>query len=135
PRDRIRRMAEAGIRRFLDLVARELGATDARLEIGGKDTPEPKMLRYQLANGWRVVALFDEVPRDRPALERRLSTLAETFLSTIEQATMQNPSSSRTPPDIAGRQLDDELTRLTERAGARGAVVFDLASPVIWGAS
>lgn len=128
-------MAEAGIRRFLDLVVRELGAADARLEIGGKDTTEPRAVRYQLPNGWRVVAIFDDVPQDRAALERRLSTLADTFVSTIEQATVQNPASSRTPPDIAGRQLDDELTRLTERAGARGAVVFDLASPVVWGAS
>jgi hypothetical protein len=128
-------MAEAGIRRFLDLVVRELGAADARIEIGGKDSDEPRTLRHQLANGWRVVAVFDEVPRERLALERRLSTMAETFLSTIEQATSQAVPSSRTPPDIAGRQLDDELTRLTERAGARGAVVFDLASPVVWGAS
>jgi hypothetical protein len=128
-------MAEAGIRRFLDLVLRELGASDARLEIGGKDADEPRVLKYQLQNGWRVVAIFDEVPRERTALERRLSTMAETFLSTIEQATSQGAPSSRTPPDIAGRQLDDELTRLTDRAGARGALVFDLASPVVWGAS
>ena len=101
----------------------------------GLPSDEPRVLRYQLANGWSVVAIFDEVPRERTALERRLSTMAESFLSTIEQATFQNSPSSRTPPDIAGRQLDDELTRLTERAGARGAIVFDLASPVVWGAS
>jgi hypothetical protein len=128
-------MAEAGIRRFLDLIVRELGASDARLEIGGKDPDETRTLWYQLSSGWRVVAIFDEVPREGTALARRLATMAETFLSTIEQATTQGASSSRTPPDIAGRQLDDELSRLTERAGARGAIVFDLASPVVWGAS
>jgi hypothetical protein len=129
-------MAEAGIQRFLDLVLRELDASDARLQIGGKDPADDRTLWYDLTNGWRVVAIFERAPEDRNALERRLATMAESFLSTIEQAT-GSPSApaSRTPPDIAGRRLDDELTRLTERAGARGAVVFDLASPVVWGAS
>jgi hypothetical protein len=131
-------MAEPGIVRFLDLVVRELGASDARIEIGGKEPDPDRCLWYGFVNGWRVVALFDGVPAptDRSALERRLATMAESFLSTIEQATgSQSVPPSRTPPDIAGRRLDDELTRLTERAAARGAIVFDLASPVVWGAS
>jgi|SRR5436190_3290917 hypothetical protein len=127
-------MAEAGIQRFLDLVTRELGAADARIEIGGKEPDDSRCLWYPLSNGWRVVALFTDTPTERAVLDRRLSTMAESFLATIEQAT-SSQSSSRTPPDIAGRRLDDELTRLTERAVARGAIVFDLASPVVWGAS
>ena len=128
-------MSEAGIQRFLDLVVRELAASDARVEIGGRDVTDPRMVAHRLANGWRVVALFDDAVVDRLGLERRLSTIAETFISTLEQATSGQSSGSRTPPDIAGRRLDDELTRLVERASARGAIVFDLASPVVWGAS
>lgn len=129
-------MAETGIQRFLELVVRELGASDARLEIGGKEPDLAQCVRYRLTNGWRVVALFDEPPTERAALERRLAAMSESFLGAIEQATgPQGAPPSRTPPDIAGRRLDDELTRLTERAGARCAMVFDLASPVVWGAS
>ena len=52
-------MAEPGIQRFLDLVVRELGAADARIEIGGKDPKPGRYLWYALGNGWRVVAQFD----------------------------------------------------------------------------
>lgn len=129
-------MSEPGIQRFLELVARELGAVDARIEIGGREPDDSRVVSHRMLNGWRVLALFDQDGIDKPALERRLAAMAETFLSTIEQATSgQNAPPSRTPPDIAGRRLDDELTRLTERAAVLGAIVFDLASPVIWGAS
>src|ERR1041385_1904819 len=129
-------MSEAAIQRFLDLIVRELGAADARIEIGGRDPDDAETIYHRLANGWRVVALFQTPRTDRASLERRLATMAETFSSTIEQATSgQAAPASRTPPDIAGRRLDDELTRLTQRAAAVGAIVFDLASPVVWGAS
>src|SRR5689334_8271019 len=128
-------MSEAVIQRFLDLVVRELGASDARIEIGGREHDDARVICHRLLNGWRVVVSFDGAV-DRGPLERRLATMSETFQSTIEQATSgQNAPASRTPPDIAGRRLDDELTRLTERATARGAIVFDHASPVVWGAS
>jgi hypothetical protein len=126
-------VTDPGLLRFLEIVVRELDAADARVELGGRDPTDPRLV-YRLApNGSRVVAAFDAAP-DQPVLvENRLDALIASFFSTTESALQGLPS--RTPPDIAGRRLDDELTRLSERAAAQGAVVFDLASPVLWGAS
>lgn len=120
--------------RFLDLVMRELGAMDARIELGGKDPEDARLVFRSSPNGPRVVAVFDREPENRADLESRLEALSETFFGLTEHAVEAVPP-SRTPPDIAGRRLDDALTRLSERTGAVGAFVFDLASPVVWGAS
>lgn len=126
-------MVDPGVLRFLDLVRRELGAADSRMEIGGKEPNDPCIIWHFVEVGSRIVVVFETPPSEKGPLTRRLDTLAEAFFSTTEHAT--GPSSTRTPPDVAGRRLDDELTRLAERAGARGAAVFDVASPVVWGAS
>lgn len=126
-------MVDAGLLRFLELVVRELSASDARVELGGRDPVDPHVVFRLAANGGRVVVVFDDPPADRAAVEARLATLVDTLYGASEHA--PSPASARTPPDVAGRRLDDELERLSERAGASGAVVFDLASPVVWGAS
>jgi hypothetical protein len=127
-------MADPGVLRFLELALRELGASDTRIEIGGKDPADPRIVWHGAANGWRVVALFETPPEDRTSVQGRLDSMSNNFFATVDHAAA-GPNSSRTPPEITGRRLDDELGRLAERAGARGAVVFDLASPVVWGAS
>jgi hypothetical protein len=126
-------MVDPGLLRFLELVVRELSASDARVELGGRDPVDPHVVFRVAANGGRVVVVFDAPPENRAAVEERLATLVNTLYGATEHAA--SPVSARTPPDVAGRRLDDELERLSERAGASGAVVFDLASPVVWGAS
>jgi hypothetical protein len=80
------------------------------------------------------VAVYGAEPANRAQIEARLDAFIASFTATAEHSS-SSPPPSRTPPDIARRRLDDELTRLAERASARGAVVFDLASPIVWGAS
>lgn len=126
-------MVDAGLLRFLELVVRELSASDARVELGGRDPVDPHVVFRLAANGGRIVVVFDEPPADRAAVEARLASLVDTLYGAPEHAA--SLASARTPPDVAGRRLDDELERLSERAGASGAVVFDLASPIVWGAS
>ncbi|HVU04190.1 MAG TPA: hypothetical protein VHE30_20675 [Polyangiaceae bacterium] len=127
-------MTDPGLLRFLEIVARELGAADARVELGGKDPADPRVVFRPSPSGARVVAVFDAPVEQRGAAENRLDALIASFFSTAESLSAMAPP-ARTPPDIAGRRLDDELTRLAERAGAKGAVVFDMESPVVWGAS
>jgi hypothetical protein len=127
-------MVDPGLLRLLELVTRELSCADARIEIGGKDPTDPRLVHRPAFASGRVVAVFDAAPADRSSVEARLDALMESFLATAEHSST-SPPPSRTPPDIARRRLDDELTRLADRATARGAVVFDLASPVVWGAS
>jgi hypothetical protein len=127
-------MTDPGLLRFLELVVRELSAADARVELGGRDPEDPRLVFRMAPSGGRVVVVFDSPPPDRDAVERRLEALIGPLLGPNEHG-LASVSPPRTPPDIAGRRLDDELGRLAERAGASGAIVFDLASPVVWGAS
>jgi len=127
-------MTDPGLLRFLELVVRELSASDARLELGGRDPADSGLLFCVAPSGVRVVVVCGSPPPDRAAVESRLGTMVATLFGSAEHG-FGAPMSTRTPPDIAGRRLDDELGRLSERAGAAGALVFDLASPVLWGAS
>lgn len=127
-------MVDPGLLRLLELVTRELECEDARIEIGGKDPVDPRLVHRPIFPSTRLVAVFAEGPPDRAQVESRLDALVASFSATAEHASSLPPP-SRTPPDIARRRLDDELTRLCDRASARGAVVFDLTSPVVWGAS
>jgi hypothetical protein len=127
-------MTDPGLLRFLELVVRDLGAVDARVELGGKDPEDPRLVFRPAPSGGRVVVIFDVAPTDRKAVEARLDALIGPLFGAAEHAVSSVPA-PRLSPDIAGRRLDDELGQLAERAGARGAVVFDLASPVVWGAS
>src|ERR1700753_2588250 len=73
-RIRVHVMIDPGLRRFLELVVRELPASDARLELGGKDPEDPRLVFRPAPNG-RVVVVFDAPPADRGVGERRVGSL------------------------------------------------------------
>src|SRR3954469_11489450 len=104
-------MTDPGLLRFLELVVRELSAADARVELGGRDPDDPRLVFRMAPSGGRVVVVFDSPPEDRPAVERRLEALIGPLLGPNDHG-LSSVSPPRTPPDIAGRRLDDELGRL-----------------------
>lgn len=118
--------------RLLDLVRRELGATDARAELGGRDPSAPGLVWARLAPGWRVVAVFDEPPADAGAKREKLEALVAPFDEVVRAV---EPPGGEGLAGAKRRELDEELDALAERAGARAAVVFDERSPVLWGCS
>ncbi len=128
-------MQEAALVRFLELVQRELEAQDAWLQLGGAEPDDERLIWHSIGGGiTRVVLRLAQGPEDRSALQSRLAALCTTFRATIEQAAEQS-AAPRTPADMARQRLDEELGALAERAGSSRAFVFDLDSPVIWGAS
>jgi hypothetical protein len=125
-------MTDPGLLRFLDLVVRELGAEDARIELGGRAPEDPRLVFRGAPNGSRVVAVLAQPPSDRTILEARLDVLIGSFFSIAAHAS-GSLLPARTPPDVAQKRLDDELGLLRGRAGALAAVVFDVESPMVWG--
>ena len=117
--------------RLLELVRRELGAEDVRAEVGGRDPVDPRLVYCALTEGWRLVAVFGEVPDDREGLAARLVAIAKTFSGLAPDA----PEWLSPSGELAARRLDDELGVLADRAGAIRALVIDATSPVIWGSS
>ena len=125
-------MADIALRRFLELLARELGADDARAELGGRDPDAPGIVFKTLPGGWRIVAVFDKPPTDRVAAQEKLDRLAEMFTHTLGDLHPPAPSSGGGFP---ARRLDDALEGLRARTGAISVVVIDGNSPVLWGSS
>jgi hypothetical protein len=116
--------------RFVALVKRELQADDLRILTLGEAVPEaPNVLVTRLADGRHVLASFAEAPKDRDALERRLSMLTSTF----EGALALPPSEKMRTRPRAALSLHEELKVLAARARAIDAVVIDTDSPVVWG--
>ncbi len=129
-------MSEEGLLRFVRLVQRELGADDARVELGGRDPVDECHLFVPLPNTagtGRIVAVFTELPADRDALQRRLQALVDAFATT---AGTQAPLSDGAVYDnLVARQLSDELDRLVAKTKARHATIIDNRSPVFWASS
>lgn len=126
---------DLGLERFLDLVKKELGATDARIELGGKDPVQPELVWCAVPGvDARVVAVMEGVTPTRAELVQKLETLAQGFADTIDRGTARTTGRPFEGSSVRAR-LDTELSALAARAGARRAVVFDTSSPVIWGAS
>jgi len=126
---------DARLERLLGLVKQELGANDARIELGGEPPNDDRLVAATLGEpAFRIVAVFSAPVVDRAAAESRLSALVSGFGDTVEQSVASLAGLSL-PQDSARARLDAELTHLATRSGAVRAVVFDLSSPVIWGAS
>lgn len=116
--------------RFVMLAKRELQADDVRMLALGEATPEAdNVLVTRLADGRHVVASFNEAPRDREALERRLTILATTFADALASP----PSEKTRARPSAAVALHEELKALAARARAVDVVVIDADSPVVWG--
>jgi hypothetical protein len=125
-------MADTAVRRFLELVMRELGADDSRAELGGRDPDVPGVIFKNLAGGWRIVAVFDHPPADRQGAQAKLDRLAETFSHTLADL---HPPALMGASTLPARRLDDALEGLRARTGAVAVVVIDGNSPVLWGSS
>ncbi len=116
--------------RFITLAKRELQADDVRLLALGEATPEAdNVLVSRLGDGRHVVASFASPPKDREALERRLSMLASTFAEALAAPPTEK---HRARPPVA-TSLHEELKALALRARALDVVVIDTDSPVVWG--
>src|SRR5262245_8521896 len=125
-------MADTAVRRFLDLVQKELTADDVRAELGGRDPNAAELVYKNLSGGWRIVAVFQSAPADRAAVQAKLDRLAGTFSHTL--AEIPGPPIPRASVSPA-RRLDDTLEALRARTGAVAVVVIDSNSPVLWGSS
>lgn len=125
-------MQDAALLRLLDLVQRKLGADDVRAELGGREPDDERLVWCPLEGGYRIVAVFDQVPEDRDARSRRLEVLVRSFSGTLESRESERPPISS---ELAARRLDDALDALADRAGAVSAVAIDAQSPVVWGIS
>lgn len=117
--------------RFLDLVRKELGSDDARIELGLRPPPEGA-IAADVGRGFRVVASFDAATPDPAPLRARLESLVASFAGTL--AALELPA-AQGPGGSGGGELQDALELLAHRARAETALVIDHASPEIWGAS
>lgn len=124
-------MADQKFERWLELVKTRLGASDARLEIGGKP-PSGADVAWHSFSSARLVVVFDAPIPDPELMNRRLATVCAGFQDTVKEVVNQLPVSNVDDPK---EQLDTELTALAERAGAARAAVLDLNSDIVWGAS
>lgn len=125
-------MSETPITRLLDLITRELGAKETRLELGGTPPDDAVSLWAPLPGGWRVVTRFFEPRDDAKQLSLKLRQLAGSFFELPPRAPEPNPEGYT---NWTTRRLDDELCALAARTGAISAVVIDFQSPVLWGTS
>lgn len=124
-------MAEQKFERLLELVKSRLGASDARLEIGGRPPVGAEVAWHNFAQA-RLVVVFDAPIPDPELMNRRLATVCAGFQDTVKEVVNQLPVGSFEDPK---EELDAELGALAERAGAARATVLDLSSDIVWGAS
>ncbi|MFI5307401.1 MAG: hypothetical protein ACHQ53_08625 [Polyangiales bacterium] len=127
-------MRQAAMLRFLELLCKEIGAVDARAELGGRDPDDPRSLFINLPGGFRLVALFEAAPEDRAEKQSRLEQLAQGFSHTVGETALGSLSPS-IAPDSPYRRLDAALEALRTRSGAVSVAVLDVQSPVLWGSS
>ena len=83
--------------------------------------------------GARLIAVLDSPVRAETDLELRLANLVRSFSDTLDRSTRSVERSFET--FSARDRLDSELSALAKRSGAERAAVFDVSSPMVWGAS
>jgi len=127
-------MSDPALQAFLTLVQKELRADDAYVQLGGKATDGEGRFFLAIGDATSLVVAFTEPPSDAAAIHARLAALSATFQKTLDSA-VAGAARPRQAMDFARQRLDEELSGLSERAGAVRAFVFDTDSPVIWGAS
>lgn len=122
------------VRRFLDLVARELGADDVRIQFALREPPGGCPW-CELTGGYRLVAVYD-TPDDSLVEKRRerLEVLAASFASTLAEGLTASPSIG-TGIELAAGALDETLAILAGGVDATAGMVVDRDSPMIWGTS
>ena len=136
-------MSDAGVMRLLALVAREMDAADARIQIGGKEPEEGQLLWTVIGPHRRLVVVFAAPPADRPDKQSRLDALAAAFLDTAAgDVDGEGIGGAGAGPTLAAGaraaldlKLEATLAGVTIRAGAIAALVVDRSSPVVWGRS
>lgn len=123
------------VERLLEVVCKELGADDARLELGGKD-PGEDAVWCALPTGFRLVAILPEAEEPRTddeltRLREKLVFLARSFDATFDRVSPPAPRPAGNPQHA----LDDALDVLAGQTSALAALVVDNDSPVFWGSS
>ncbi|MCA9628518.1 MAG: hypothetical protein KC766_12660 [Myxococcales bacterium] len=118
--------------RLLEVVRAQLGAADARLEIGGLDPDDPHLVWVNLEDSERVVVVFEDPPEDREAQRERLVALLNTFAETLSGVEPGEAMQRHAPPD---RRLEQVLDALRSRCGASLALIVDEQSPMLWSRS
>jgi hypothetical protein len=124
-------VSEGPLLLLVELVRRELGAKNARVELGGDPPDEATALWRELPGGWRVVALFGEPPADREEKLIRLDALISSFSGVAAEASSGSPPMRVPVADALAAALSD----LSLRAGGTDAAVLDMKSPMLWGSS
>lgn len=124
-------MTDGPLLRLLDMVQRELGADDARVELGGKDPSDERLVWVRLSESRRVVAVFENGPSDREQATQRLLALVEAFAGTASPT----PDGRQPPGALTRALLSEQLGMLAERVDALRVVVVDDTSPIVWGSS
>jgi len=109
-----------------------MGASDAHLELGGREPKGDLLITAALDGGFRLVLSFDDAPGNRAELAEKLEILVSSFSSTLDSELGGREASPSVP---AVRALAEELAVLAERVGHASAIVVDVRSPEIWGAS
>ncbi|GAB4207366.1 MAG: hypothetical protein OHK0013_24930 [Sandaracinaceae bacterium] len=117
--------------RFLALIERELGASEARLELSAHDPPEGTVWA-PMAHGFRVVARFASDGPDIESARSRLQAIVESFAGVLAEAAL--PVVREGPP-TPNATLEEALDLLAHRARAESAWVIDDSTPEIWGGS
>lgn len=124
--------------RFLELVRRELAASDAYLQFGGRTPDSPSVLCARVADeAWRIVVRFEQPldpPEARTKLQAKLDALVSSFTGLGAELQRERPRPRLVEHDRRD-EVDEALTLLAEQAKALRAVVLDEDSPVLWGSS
>ncbi|HKQ67929.1 MAG TPA: hypothetical protein VJT73_01255 [Polyangiaceae bacterium] len=118
----------ASLAEFLEVVRKNLGATDVRILKDEEVPPASEgIIVCELPLGQMLAVSFANPPTEPESARRRLEMLVRAFSSTLTAPTDEADRPANT------RALHDQLAALVERATALDAFVIDAHSPAIWG--